>query len=64
MTIIERVRAAIESQAETRQGLARKAGLHRNSLNGCERDDWNPSWKTLQAVEPHLPIIERERANA
>lgn len=52
--IINRVRLAL-SEGETHYGLAKKAGLHRNTLYGCERDDWNPTVQTLLKLEPHLP---------
>jgi DNA-binding XRE family transcriptional regulator len=40
---IERVRAALKQDGVTAAGLAKKAGLHRNTLYGAEREDWNPT---------------------
>jgi DNA-binding phage protein len=44
-----RVRKALKDN-ETPGGLAKKAGLHRNTLYGCERPNWNPSYETLIAL--------------
>lgn len=57
--IMERVRAALKQPGVTAAGLARKAGLHRNSLYSAERDDWNPTATVLKALEPHIEAIER-----
>lgn len=56
---IERVRAALKQPGVTAAGLAKKAGLHRNTLYGAERDDWNPTAAILTALEPHVEAIER-----
>ncbi|MEY4055644.1 MAG: hypothetical protein RL519_979 [Pseudomonadota bacterium] len=34
--------------------LARLTGLHRNTLLGCDRDDWNPTLDVLRKIEPHV----------
>lgn len=47
----EQVRAAIRS-GQTPGSLARQANLHRNSLYGWDREDWNPTANTLAALEP------------
>lgn len=52
--IPERVRHALQ-HGETAAGLAKKAGLHRNTLYGCERPGWNPTLDTLNKLAPHLP---------
>lgn len=52
--IPQRVRIALQ-QGETPSSLARKAGLHRNTLYGCEREGWNPTLETLTKLAPHLP---------
>ena len=54
---IERLRAALKLKGVTKRDLAAKAGIHRMSLHGCERDTWNPKVSTLRAIEPHLPEI-------
>jgi transcriptional regulator with XRE-family HTH domain len=55
---IERVRDALKHRGVTAAGLAKKAGLHRNTLYGAERDDWNPTATVLKALEPHIIAIE------
>lgn len=59
--IPQRVRYAIQ-QGETPSGLARKAGLHRNTLYGCEREGWNPTLETLSKLAPHLPELPERAA--
>jgi DNA-binding phage protein len=53
-----RVRQAIK-EGHSPGSLARLAGLHRNSLYGCESDEWNPTARTLEALLPHLPKAEK-----
>lgn len=63
--LIERIRAALREEGVTPGGLASKAGLHRNTLYGWERTDWNPTAATLKALEPHVPpAVEEQRAAA
>jgi ribosome-binding protein aMBF1 (putative translation factor) len=57
--ILERVRAALKQGGVTPAGLARKAGLHRNSLYKAADDDWNPTAEVLTKLEPHILAIER-----
>ncbi len=61
--IIARVRLALKN-GETPYSLAKKAGLHRNTLYGCEADDWNPTSQTLSKLEPHLPRKSKQDAAA
>jgi transcriptional regulator with XRE-family HTH domain len=56
--LIDRVRAALRQRGITAVALAGKAGLHRNTLYGVEREDWNPTASTLIALEPHIIAIE------
>lgn len=56
---LERVRAALKMPGVTRRALAEKAGIHRNTLNGCDKETWNPQASTLIALEPHLPPAEQ-----
>lgn len=56
-----RVRYALK-QGETPAGLAKKAGLHRNTLYGCERERWNPTLDTLTKLAPHLPELPGAQA--
>lgn len=52
---IEQLRAALRLPGFTKKSLAKAAGIHPNTLLGCEREDWNPTANTLKAIEPHLP---------
>lgn len=56
---IERVRTALKREGVTAAGLAKKAGLHRNTLYGAERPDWNPTADVLKKLEPQVEAIER-----
>lgn len=56
---LERVRSALRQTGVTPAGLARKAGLHRNTLYGADKGDWNPTAAILTALEPHIEAIER-----
>jgi lambda repressor-like predicted transcriptional regulator len=56
---IERIRSALRKDGVTPAGLAKKAGLHRNTLYGADREDWNPTAAILTALEPHIEAIER-----
>lgn len=56
--LIERIRAALDRKGVTAVALAFKAGLHRNTLSGVDREDWNPTAATLMALEPHIVAIE------
>ena len=58
--LIERIRAALRKKGVTAVDLAHKAGLHRNTLSGVDRGDWNPTAATLKAIEPHLIAIEAD----
>lgn len=55
---LTRVRAALKQDGVTPAGLARKAGLHRNTLYGADRDDWNPTADVLTKLEPFVEAIE------
>jgi 3,4-dihydroxy 2-butanone 4-phosphate synthase/GTP cyclohydrolase II len=61
---IQRVRHALAQPGVTAAGLARKAGLHPNTLYGADKDGWNPNARTLIALEPHLPPIKDEAVAA
>jgi ribosome-binding protein aMBF1 (putative translation factor) len=55
---IERVRAALRQEGVTAAGLAKKAGLHRNTLYGADQEGWNPTAAVLTKLEPHIEAIE------
>lgn len=52
---IERIRAHLRLPGVTKKGLAERAGLHPNTLQGVESDGWNPTAATLIALEAQLP---------
>lgn len=58
--LIERIRAALRKKGVTAVDLAYCANLHRNTLSGVERSDWNPTASTLKALEPHILAIEAD----
>jgi len=57
---LERVRRVLSLPGITPAGLAKRAKLHPNSLYSARSDEWNPSAKTLRALEPILGEIEGE----
>ena len=58
--LIQQLRTALKQPGFTKRALAEKAGLHPNTLLGCESDEWNPTANTLRAIEPHLPDVSDE----
>lgn len=58
--LIERIRASLRKKGVTAVALAQAAGLHRNTLSGLDREDWNPTAATLKALEPHIIAIEAD----
>ncbi len=52
---INRIRDHLKVPGVTKKALAEKAGLHPNTLQGIESENWNPSAATLIALERHLP---------
>ena len=44
------VRDAVASGRFSKISLATQAGVHRNSLVGIEREDWNPTSELLRAL--------------
>jgi len=50
-TLIEQLRAIIDTGEISRAGLARAAGLHPNSLRKLGAADWNPTADTLGRLE-------------
>ncbi|MDZ7824522.1 MAG: helix-turn-helix transcriptional regulator [Ahrensia sp.] len=62
LTPVEKIRDAITRRGMKKSEIANRAGLHRNRLNRCEQDDWNPCWLTLKALADAVDIISSERA--
>lgn len=56
--IINRVRQLVAGGRSV-SGIAIAAGLHKNTLYGMSRDDWNPRAETLRALERVMPELER-----
>ena len=52
--IITRAIELIENGGETRAGLARRAGLHANSLRALGEPGWNPTADTLRKLDKAL----------
>lgn len=61
-TPVEKIRDALTRRGMKKSDIADRAGLHRNRLNGCERDDWNPRWQTLKALADAVDTLIAERA--
>lgn len=51
-----RIRALLDRPGMNKVLLADRAGVHRNTLNDIENEDWNPTAKTLEAI---LKAVER-----
>ena len=49
-----RVRALVDSGKLSKSGLARAAGLHANTLRGCDAPNWNPTSDTLEKLRRFL----------
>jgi predicted transcriptional regulator len=56
------IRAAVTTGGIKKTELAAEAELHRNSLGGVERDDWDPKASTLQKLVDALEAIRARRA--
>ena len=54
-----RIRALLGRPHMTKALLADRAGVHRNTLNGVESDDWNPQAKTLQSIMAAVERLEK-----
>lgn len=48
---IEQVRRLLAEGRYTKASLARRAGLHPNTLRDADGESWNPTAETLLAVE-------------
>lgn len=58
----DEVRDAINRSAITKAELARRAGVHANTLANVESEEWSPRWKTLVALCLAADAIRAERA--
>lgn len=55
---LTRLRDALKRPGITKRSLTRDAGLHKHTLLGCERDDWDPKMSTIRKLEAVLPPLE------
>jgi len=46
----DEVRNAITRHGISKAELARRAGVHANTLANVEAAEWSPNWKTLEAL--------------
>jgi hypothetical protein len=60
--IVGWIRARVAMRGWSPVRLAVEAGLDRNTLLGCESDDWNPTYSTLLACELTLLGISKRDA--
>jgi transcriptional regulator with XRE-family HTH domain len=56
------VRDAVARSNIAKADLARRAGIHSNTLSGMESAEWNPRWRTLEALCGAVEAIRAERA--
>jgi hypothetical protein len=56
---IARVRDFFRTRPTMKRTIARKAAVHRNSLNGIELKSWNPRAETLRRL---IAAIESEES--
>jgi lambda repressor-like predicted transcriptional regulator len=57
----DEVRNAITKSAISKAELARRAGVHANTLATVESAEWSPRWKTLEALCLAADAIRSER---
>jgi transcriptional regulator with XRE-family HTH domain len=53
--VIARIRAWMEATRQSAEAFAGIAGVAGNTVRGIERDDWQPSVKTLRKLEAVIP---------
>lgn len=58
------IREWLGAPGNSKAKLARLTGLHRNTLLGCDRDDWNPTLDVLRKIEPHVRDASDAKAAA
>lgn len=52
--VISNIRSSFVASGMTKRELARQAGLHENTVLKLEHAAWNPSSKTIRALETVL----------
>jgi lambda repressor-like predicted transcriptional regulator len=58
------VREAITKRGVTKADLARRAEVHANTLADVEKPEWNPRWRTLEALCVAADQLIGERVKA
>lgn len=53
--VVQRVRAFAHTEKLSKGRLAVRAGLRDSTLRAFDRADWNPTVKTLRALESIIP---------
>lgn len=53
--LIERLRRFAAAKGWTKTRLAREADINETTLRNFHRPDWNPTLKTIQAIEAIIP---------
>lgn len=59
---ISRIREHLQKPGVRKGEFAVRAGLHPNTLIGCDRGDWNPTAETLMKLEAQLPAEPESEA--
>ena len=54
----DEVRAFAARHSLTKTALAKRAGLHANTLRRFESDEWSPNWRTLEALRDATDELE------
>jgi predicted transcriptional regulator len=57
---LRRIRAFIKKRKVTKTYLAERAGIHANSLNRVDKDDWEPRRGTRRKLIEAIDAIESE----
>lgn len=53
--LVHRIRSFADAEGLSKGRLAGRAGLRESTLRKFDRDDWNPTLKTLRALESIIP---------
>ncbi len=54
-----RIRSLLARPGMNKVLLADRAGVHRNTLNGIDQANWNPTTATLEAVMAAVERLEK-----
>lgn len=54
-----RINALLDRPGMNKVLLADRAGVHRNTLNGIEQANWNPTASTLEAIMSAVERLEK-----